>query len=406
MDKTEEIKIKELLGTYSSEIISSEYVSYPLVHYWKKGLTHEKYLKLLDYLDQHKEEILSLHIRYSPESGDTLDYLFVEIDLIRRHFTENPKVHRVWLDSNNISVDDAIAIIEELDSNFEIDYRGEISLTANAVPFSQPEIEQLTEKGFNHVRLVIDEQIQTESEEQERIAKTIIELHENGVENVQLDILLGYQGQTERSIADFLEKILQFNPDRIRFIFDSAMENKNDLFLFSKDFIETHEWYLLGSNLYIKEADRWYEANNQGLLDISHIGFKVNNSRNVLGIGRGANSYIGDIYTSNLDDKSDYESELQQEKLPTYQFHAMTIDDKIRKYVISQLSCRFTVFFDEFKQVTEREFSTYFSDEIQSIEELIKNGMVRLFDDRMVITEVGECFLETIVRYFDKYGNR
>lgn len=402
-----EIELDNLTSKYGRyPQVEDKYLVYPLSENWKSGLTHEQYKKVLGYISDNPEEILSLHIKFNPLSGDGVDDILNEIDLLGKVFRQKPKVHRILLDSDSVSVSDAIDILRVLDSNFEIDFRGDVSLTLNASSLDASEIDSLTDEGYNDFHIVLSEVVQTNEEQQEVVAKLLLNLQESHSKTIELQLEVGFAGQTVKMITDVLEKIILFHPTRIKLIQKSKNINNVRLLSAAKEFLESKEWYFIGSDLFVKDDDVWFEAVNNGKLGLNSLGFRINNSRHVLGIGIGAESFIADVYTMNTNEPNRYAEKINHGLFPVDQFHVMTTEDKIRKYVITQLICRYAVFFSDFKSATDRDFVSVFADELHDMKMLLDDGLVAVYPDRFVVTESGEWFLYYIVSYFDKYRGR
>lgn len=384
---------------------NDRYLTYPLIRDWKSGLTHDQFVKLLGYLADNPDEILSLHLAYNAPAGDNLDDILNEIDLLGKTFKAKPKVHRILLDSESVSVSDAVDILRVLDDNFEIDYRGDISLTMNASGLTAAEIDLLTDEGYNDFHIILDESIQLNEGQQEETAKLLLSLQESHSKTTELQLVVGFAGQTEKMITDLLEKIIQFHPTRIKLIPFNESELNIDLFYAAKNFLESKEWYFMGFDLFVQNDDVWFEAVNTGKLGLNSLGFRINNSRHVLGIGYGSQSFIADVYVANSDDHAVYTDKLNRGIFPVDRYYPMKPDDKIRKYVIAQLVCRYAVFFDEFKAATDRDFITVFADELLSMKPLLDHDLIAMYPDRLVVTESGEWFLNYIISRFDKFRN-
>ena len=404
MNQMELENITEKFGRYPQT--DEKYLTYPPSNNWKSGLTHGQYKKVLGYISDNPEEILSLHIKFNPSSGESIDDVLNEIDLLGKTFHQKPKVHRILLDSESVSVSDAIDILRVLDSNFEIDFRGDVSLTLNASSFDSSEIDSLTDEGYNDFHIILNEQVQMNEDQQEMVAKLLLNLQESHSKSIELQLVIGFENQTESMITSVLDKISQFFPTRIKLIQENKSIDNVRLLSAAKDFLESKEWYFIGSDLFVKNDDVWYEAINAGKLGLNSLGFRINNSRHVLGIGMGAESFIADVYTQNTKEQKRYSEKLNHGLFPVDHFHVMTADDKIRKYVITQLICRYAVFFDDFKSATDRDFVSFFADELHEMKTLLDDELVAVYPDRFVVTESGEWFLYHIVSYFDKFRSR
>ena len=71
--------------------------------------------------------------------------------------------------------------------------------------------------------------------------------------------------------------------------------------------------------------------------------------------------------------------------------------------MVNVIRTYFQVDYTDFKKRFDVNFKEYFSDQINFLKEHEKDGLVKIFDDKIQITDVGENFAPQIANVFDKY---
>ncbi len=78
-------------------------------------------------------------------------------------------------------------------------------------------------------------------------------------------------------------------------------------------------------------------------------------------------------------------------------------DDAVRRYVIMQLICHFELDMARFEQDYGFAFSDYFADELLALMPMIDDGLLRLAQQRLVVTPKGRLLIRNICMVFDRY---
>ena len=81
----------------------------------------------------------------------------------------------------------------------------------------------------------------------------------------------------------------------------------------------------------------------------------------------------------------------------------LSTDDKIRQHATQQLRSYFKIDFNNFKKNFGINSKEYFSKEVDYFDEMVKDGLVNISDDGIIMTEIGKDFSQNIMNVFDKY---
>ena len=124
----------------------------------------------------------------------------------------------------------------------------------------------------------------------------------------------------------------------------------------------------------------------------------------MIGIGPSSMNRIGDYYFQNVYALEDYCAALRQDKFPTLRGYKVNDDEKLRRDVMYQILCYFEVVFNEVERKHGIVFQKYFDRELAALQELVKDGIVAIRPDSIVVTPLGRFFLRHICRVFDALG--
>ena len=80
------------------------------------------------------------------------------------------------------------------------------------------------------------------------------------------------------------------------------------------------------------------------------------------------------------------------------------MDDKIRRDVILKLRNSFSLDFLEIEKEYKIDFSEYFKNEIDKLDEFVGDGLLEINEKMMILNEQGKQFVSFVCRVFDKYA--
>ncbi len=290
-------------------------------------------------------------------------------------------------------------IFSAIKANFKL-IEPEISLEANPCSADIKKLEFLRNVGFNRISFGVQSCIDTELEKLGRLhnfeqaKQAIINADKAGFENISADLMLGIIGQNSKSLRYSISKLAELPLTHVSaymlkiekntpYYTDSIIESVPD-----ED--ETADLYL--------HAISELEANGFLQYEISNFakpGFECRHNlkywrcEEYIGIGPSAHSFykwkryevprsLGEFITS------EFQNEIVNEERPhTFEEVAM-----LRLRLAEGLS-----------KSTCEEFDVDFDKIIQKAEPLEKAGLVKIYDDRVIITKKGFLVSNSITLY-------
>jgi len=81
----------------------------------------------------------------------------------------------------------------------------------------------------------------------------------------------------------------------------------------------------------------------------------------------------------------------------------LTEDDRIRRDVITQLICHFTLTPAEIERRHNIVFAEYFAAELAELSQFAADGLLEMTDDMLTVTPSGRLLIRRICMAFDQY---
>ena len=163
----------------------------------------------------------------------------------------------------------------------------------------------------------------------------------------------------------------------------------------------TEEGYvMIGMDHFALPGDELALALEHRTLHRNFMGYTTLHGLAQIGLGVSAISDFGDSYWQNPKELDDY---LEQASDPKPQ-RGMKLDedDMLRRQVIEGLMCHGEIRFDEFDG-NGFDFQDYFKDTREAFEGFEADGLVRLDQDCIKLTDSGRLFMRNLAMPFDRY---
>ena len=125
---------------------------------------------------------------------------------------------------------------------------------------------------------------------------------------------------------------------------------------------------------------------------------------NFVGVGTSTKGNLGDeYYHQNHYDLKAYKKCLDNEIFPIFRGMKLSEDDKIRQHATQQLRTYWEINYEDFKNRFNINCKEYFKKEIDDLNDMNKDGLVEIHNDKIIITELGKDFAQFITNRFDAY---
>ncbi len=246
-------------------------------------------------------------------------------------------------------------------------------------------------------------------------------LRQAGIDRINVDLIYGLPLQTRRSFEETLEAVKTLDPDRFA-IFHYAhvpwmmpsqklldrqpMPDAHEKFAMLEMMISnlTHSGYsYIGMDHFAKLDDELSLARGNGTLQRNFQGYSTRADTDIYGFGMSSISQIGDGYLQSVKDLDEYYGRIDREEHPWHRHYYLSGDDRIRRHTIMRLMCDLEIDFDAIGERWQIDARSYFSDAMESLEDMSQDGLIGWTSGGLRVTDAGRMFLRNIATAFDAY---
>ncbi len=311
--------------------------------------------------------------------------------------------------------------------NLQTDGEREFAIEVDPRSVTTHSIDTLAEIGFNRLSLGVqdfDPKVQ-QAVNRVQSAADIIALVEHvrstNFKSISFDLIYGLPHQTEDSFSRTLETVIAMQPDRLavynyahfpnrfkgqRMIKDCDLPSpdvKLEILSRTIEKLRNASYTHIGMDHFALPDDELVKAQQNGTLQRNFQGYSTHRDCDLIGLGVSAIGNIANIYAQNAATTIEYEMALQAGKLPIRRGIVVDSDDRIRAEVIQHLMCYGRIDYSYFQQHFDTDFPSYFNSELTRLASLQRDGVVKLYRNRIQITATGRMLLRTVAMVFDRH---
>ena len=159
----------------------------------------------------------------------------------------------------------------------------------------------------------------------------------------------------------------------------------------------------IGMDHFALPDDELALAQARGGLHRNFMGYTTHADSDLVGLGVSAISHIGDSFSQNPRDLPSWQAALDEGRLPVFRGMRMNEDDQLRADLIQQLMCQGEIPVAALERRYAIDFAEYFALALDRLAPLAEDGLVRVEEQRIVVTSRGRLLLRNIAMCFDHY---
>lgn len=235
-----------------------------------------------------------------------------------------------------------------------------------------------------------------------------------GYGSVNVDLIYGLPHQTVENIEYSMNCIKQLKPDRIALYsyahvpWKSKVQRrytekdlpdaatKLEMYKTGKFLLEAAGFKSIGMDHFALKSDPMFEAAANGTLHRNFMGYTTTTSQLLIGLGVSSISDAWDAFIQNEKVVEAYEEKVEAGVWPIEAGHKLTEEDQvIRKYILD-LMCKGNTTLD-----TSTMDETFVTSVFQRLADLEKDGLVKVENDNIQVTQKGDSFIRNIVSALD-----
>lgn len=359
-----------------------------------------------------------------------LDYLFREIELQAVLYDPDRQVKQLHWGGGTptfLNPEQIAALMAKTRQHFNLlsDDSGDYSIEIDPRSVSTETIQLLREQGFNRFSLGvqdIDERVQRAVNRIQPTQQTldiIQTCRAYKAKSISIDLIYGLPLQTLAGFSQTLETVIDWSPDRIslfnyahlptlfmpqRRINSADLPSSEDKLQILQQAVQqlTAAGYIyIGMDHFAKPEDELALAQAQGSLHRNFQGYTTHADCDLVAMGVSAISKVADCYSQNEKTTAGYYAALDAGHLAVTRGVILTEDDQIRRHIIQQLTCQFSVDLHAIEQEFAVNAASYFKTELAQLAHLQADQLLEISDHKLTITPRGRFLVRNICMAFD-----
>ena len=445
----------DLIKKYHQDLVYN-YSQYPTKDYWDYEFKDEKYKQSLnDWISKNKNEPIIFYVHtpfceqlcyfctcskiitknYNSVKDYLYNYLFKEIDLLF-DFLDKKKIQlnvkEVYFGGGSptyYKTEDFKKLVDKLKSKFDFSKLGDFTVEIDPRRVDEEKLLFYNECGVNRLSFGVQE---FDAEVQRRINREqpaelfhsiLTKKVKEKYKTFNFDLLIGLPGQTNDSMEKTMDKLIKIRPPQvqpmllaykpwvakaqIKMVKDGPLPDSFDrkqLFKIAADRLSKAGYVRAGFETYVLPNDPIDLAMKEKKAYYNSLGVQKGAATNFVSIGSSGQGSLGDeYYSQNFYSINLYKKSLDEGKLPIYRGIKLSEDDKIRRYLMNEVRTYFKIEFEDVEKAFKINFREYFNKELSSLTEHVKDELVSISNESLIITELGKNFAPQIANVFDKY---
>ncbi len=320
-------------------------------------------------------------------------------------------------------------LMQGIKTHFQIldDDSGEYSIEIDPRETKSDTIALLRELGFNRMSLGVqdfDPKVQkavNRVQSEEQTFAVLESARSEGFKSISIDLIYGLSHQNVDSFAKTLDKIIAVKPNRFsifnyahlptifkpqrRIIEDDLPSPSEKLAILQQTINQLIEagYVYIGMDHFALPDDELVQAQRNGSLYRNFQGYSTHADCDLIGLGITSIGKVGDSYSQNVKTLEEYYAKIDMGHIPVFRGVGLNADDKLRRAVITQLICHFSLDIPAIEQEYKIKFTEYFSKERVQLETMQEDGLLSYSEQKIEILPAGRLLVRNICMMFDIY---
>lgn len=432
------------------DIPGPRYTSYPTAPNFDDNFTKADYSEALrKSFDEGRELSLYFHIPFCAKicfycgcnkiaTKNTelcepyLEHIENELALISSHFPQKRKVKQLHWGGGTptfLSLEQMQRLMALAGKYFQLldDDSGDYSIEIDPREANAQTLEVLRSIGFNRLsfgvqdfNLKVQEAINRVQPKQ-LLQDLLDKARQLGFGSINFDLIYGLPHQSLESFNQTLQEVIQMRPDRIsafnyahlperfkpqRRIHEedlpSAMEKLN-IFHNCIETLVSAGYHYVGMDHFALPEDSLAIAQKNRKLHRNFQGYTILGDCDLIGVGVSSIGMVSNAYIQNFHKLTDYDAALENKEFATLRGTWLDKDDEIRRALIMELMCHFSLDFVDFETKFGINFKEYFVKELENLKMQEADGLLEINTKGIYILDKGRILVRSISMIFDKY---
>ncbi len=435
--------MNKLIEKYNVSV--PRYTSYPTVPYWDNEMPEQEQWKQLakdTFRCTNNSEGISLYIhlpfceslctycgcntRITVNHNVEIPYIMALLNewfMYLYLFEETPRIKEIHLGGGTptfFKPENLSCLIESILDTVILCPDAELSFEGHPNNTSFLHLQTLYNLGFRRVSFGIqdfDTRVQhiiNRVQTYDSVKQVTENARKIGYTSINYDLIYGLPLQTEQSMNETIEKVIQLHPDRIAFYsyahvpwiklgqrkFTEADlptgEAKRVLYENGRQAFEEAGYVEIGMDHFALPDDPLHVAEKNKTLHRNFMGYTTSHTQLLIGLGVSSISDGWYGFVQNEKKVEEYYKKIEQGVFPFFKGHVLSQEDLIIRKHILNIMCRQETSWDNIDEQCQAVFSA-----IEHLKEMEVDGLLSLTPFQLTVKPKGKAFLRNICMAFD-----
>jgi oxygen-independent coproporphyrinogen-3 oxidase len=292
---------------------------------------------------------------------------------------------------------------------------------------STEQVELLAHRGFTRASLGVQDfnprvqELVHRVQPFEMVRDVLRMLRTEGFDSVNFDLIYGLPGQTERTVAETVERVIELSPDRIalygyahvqwkakaqRALDKYSLPNARQrmrLFVMAERLLTDAGYIPIGLDHFALPSDELVKHAEAGTLHRNFMGYTTAHGRGVLGLGISSISDVHGVLYQNFTGLEEYSRAVREGRLPIYKIKERSEDDVVRAYLIERIMCDGELRFSRLPAHIADAAARVIDEASANLAQMERDGLIIWDTESIRATFPGRYFLRSFASAFNSY---
>lgn len=250
---------------------------------------------------------------------------------------------------------------------------------------------------------------------------TVLAARDAGFNSIAFDLVYGLPAQTFAGFESTVQQVLSLAPDRIALfnyahlpsafkaqrLIDgyprAAGDAKLAMMQHAIEQLSAAGYVQIGMDHFARPDDGLAIAAANGSMQRNFQGYSTESAKDLIGLGVSSISAVNGVYAQNARTLKQYYRSVESGVSPVEKGYKLHDEDLLRQQVIMQLLTDMRLDYSEIQQRFGLSVREHFKDELAQLQGFVDDGILRLDDQALEISEQGRLVVRNVAMVFDQY---
>jgi len=331
---------------------------------------------------------------------------------------------------NSLSEQQTDLLLSSLERTWRVESGAERSVEIDPRTATPGKLDVFLDHGFNRFSLGVQDfapdvlAVIRRGQDLMRVEEVVSHLRSRGCQSINFDLIYGLPGQNLSSAAQTAAQVVRLRPSRVALYSYAHVpwlqpnqkllerlglpepDLKISLFLVMLDLLQEAGYVSVGMDHFALPDDSLARALQSRSLRRNFMGYTTGRGTDLVAFGASAISSVGASYSQDCKGIDAYLEGIEAGRLPVERGFLLDRADEIRRELIIDLFCNFSVDLAALGARFGIDPGQFFADDLARLKPLVDDGLVAAGPGAVTVSETGRFFIRNVCMAFDRYLER